>query len=184
MTEPAVSQLRLVVEVDDFDEAVAFYRDVLGLPEELSVEGEGDARVMILDAGRSLNARILDSAADGITTGEHSVSHALADNHNAWRIRLIAFIKKTSGNKRNTQRRKIALIDDTEVRFHRLSGWRNRIAVDVKARRVAAVQGEIIHGPCAGDTGERLNALFQLSKEIYLLVRLGIFGAGQDNSHR
>jgi len=53
MTELAVSQLRLVVEVDDFDEAVAFYRDVLGLPEELSVEGEGDARVMILDAGRA-----------------------------------------------------------------------------------------------------------------------------------
>jgi catechol 2,3-dioxygenase-like lactoylglutathione lyase family enzyme len=53
MTEPAVSQLRLVVEVEDFDEAVAFYRDVLGLPEELSVEGDGDARVMILDAGRA-----------------------------------------------------------------------------------------------------------------------------------
>ena len=28
-----VKQLRLVVETEDFDAAVAFYRDVLGLPE-------------------------------------------------------------------------------------------------------------------------------------------------------
>ena len=49
----AVKQLRLVVEADDFDEAVAFYRDVLGLHEEFFVEGEGDARVMALRAGRA-----------------------------------------------------------------------------------------------------------------------------------
>ncbi|MFB2600294.1 VOC family protein [Herbiconiux sp. P17] len=48
-----VSQLRVVVEAADFDEAVALYRDVLGLPEEASFEGEGDARVMILEAGRA-----------------------------------------------------------------------------------------------------------------------------------
>lgn len=48
-----VLQLRLVVEVDDFDAAVAFYRDVLGLPEQAAFEGEGDARVIILDAGRA-----------------------------------------------------------------------------------------------------------------------------------
>ena len=45
--------MRLVVEAEDFDEAVRFYRDVLGLPEEAAFEGEGDARVMILDAGRA-----------------------------------------------------------------------------------------------------------------------------------
>lgn len=45
--------MRLVVEAEDFDEAVAFFRDILGLPEELAVAGEGDARVMILDAGRA-----------------------------------------------------------------------------------------------------------------------------------
>jgi len=50
---PIVKQLRLVVEADDFDEAVAFYRDVLGLREEFFVEGEGDARVMALQAGRA-----------------------------------------------------------------------------------------------------------------------------------
>ncbi|WP_382306884.1 VOC family protein [Herbiconiux sp. UC225_62] len=48
-----VSQLRVVVEAADFDEAVALYRDVLGLPEEASFEGDGDARVMILEAGRA-----------------------------------------------------------------------------------------------------------------------------------
>jgi predicted enzyme related to lactoylglutathione lyase len=48
-----VLQLRLVVEAEDFDEAVAFYRDVLGLPEEAAFQGDGDARVVILDAGRA-----------------------------------------------------------------------------------------------------------------------------------
>jgi catechol 2,3-dioxygenase-like lactoylglutathione lyase family enzyme len=41
------------VEADDFDEAVRFYRDVLGLSEEFSVESEGDARVMALRTGRA-----------------------------------------------------------------------------------------------------------------------------------
>jgi predicted enzyme related to lactoylglutathione lyase len=48
-----VRQLRLVVEADDYEEAVRFYRDVLGLPEEAAFEADGDARVMILDAGRA-----------------------------------------------------------------------------------------------------------------------------------
>jgi catechol 2,3-dioxygenase-like lactoylglutathione lyase family enzyme len=50
---PEVKQLRLVVEADDFDEAVVFYRDVLGLREEFSVESEGGAVVMALQAGRA-----------------------------------------------------------------------------------------------------------------------------------
>jgi predicted enzyme related to lactoylglutathione lyase len=45
--------LRLIVEADDYDAAVAFYRDVLGLPEQVAFEGEGDARVAILEAGRA-----------------------------------------------------------------------------------------------------------------------------------
>ena len=48
-----VKQLRLVVEAEDYDEAVRFYRDVLGLEEEEAYEGGGDARVMILGAGRA-----------------------------------------------------------------------------------------------------------------------------------
>ena len=50
---PRVSQLRLVVEADDFDAAVAFYRDALGLPVELDLEGDGGEHVLILDAGRA-----------------------------------------------------------------------------------------------------------------------------------
>jgi catechol 2,3-dioxygenase-like lactoylglutathione lyase family enzyme len=52
-TPPRVSQLRLVVETDDFEAAVAFYRDALGLPVELDLEGAGGEHVMILDAGRA-----------------------------------------------------------------------------------------------------------------------------------
>jgi catechol 2,3-dioxygenase-like lactoylglutathione lyase family enzyme len=50
---PAVIQLRLIVETDDHEAAVHFYRDVLGLREQAAFEGEGDARVAILDAGRA-----------------------------------------------------------------------------------------------------------------------------------
>ncbi|WEO76387.1 VOC family protein [Cryobacterium sp. SO2] len=57
MSEPTspppapVRQLRLVVETEDLDAAVSFYRDVLGLTERESYEGEVDARVVILNAG-------------------------------------------------------------------------------------------------------------------------------------
>lgn len=48
-----VGQLRLVVEADDFEQAVAFYRDALGLTEEFYVESDGNALVMALQAGRA-----------------------------------------------------------------------------------------------------------------------------------
>jgi catechol 2,3-dioxygenase-like lactoylglutathione lyase family enzyme len=51
--EGRVLQMRLVVEADDYDEAVAFYRDVLGAREELVVDSEGGASVTILDVGRA-----------------------------------------------------------------------------------------------------------------------------------
>ncbi len=50
---PTVLQMRLIVEAEDYDEAVRFYRDVLGLAEQAAFEGSGDARVAILDAGRA-----------------------------------------------------------------------------------------------------------------------------------
>jgi predicted enzyme related to lactoylglutathione lyase len=50
---PGALQMRLVVEADDFDEAVHFFRDVLGLREEEAFAGPGDARVVILEAGRA-----------------------------------------------------------------------------------------------------------------------------------
>jgi predicted enzyme related to lactoylglutathione lyase len=46
-------QLRLVVEAEDFNEALAFYRDALGLTEQAAFQGDNDARVVILDAGRA-----------------------------------------------------------------------------------------------------------------------------------
>jgi len=48
-----VRQLRLVVEAEDWAEAVRFFRDVLGMPEQESYSGEGGAEVIILDAGRA-----------------------------------------------------------------------------------------------------------------------------------
>jgi catechol 2,3-dioxygenase-like lactoylglutathione lyase family enzyme len=47
-----VRQLRLVVEAEDYDAAVAFFRDVLGMAEQ-EAYSTGDARVAILDAGRA-----------------------------------------------------------------------------------------------------------------------------------
>ncbi len=46
-------QMRLVVEADDYEEAVRFFRDVLGLPEVLAVSGPDGADVTILEAGRA-----------------------------------------------------------------------------------------------------------------------------------
>ena len=48
-----VLQMRLVVEAPDFDEAVAFYRDVLGATEELAIDGTAGERVAILEVGRA-----------------------------------------------------------------------------------------------------------------------------------
>ncbi|WP_460788603.1 VOC family protein [Microbacterium lacusdiani] len=48
-----VRQMRLVVAVDDFDQAVGFYRDVGGMTEQAAFNGEGDARVAILLAGEA-----------------------------------------------------------------------------------------------------------------------------------
>jgi lactoylglutathione lyase len=49
---PQVTQLRLVVTAPDYDEALHFYRDVLGMPEQAAFAVEG-GRVTILDAGRA-----------------------------------------------------------------------------------------------------------------------------------
>ena len=48
-----VLQMRLVVEAPEYEQAVVFYRDVLGAAEELVVEGDQGERVTILDVGRA-----------------------------------------------------------------------------------------------------------------------------------
>lgn len=50
---PRVLQMRLVVEASDYDEAVTFYRDVLGAGEELQIHGEAGEKVTILEVGRA-----------------------------------------------------------------------------------------------------------------------------------
>jgi lactoylglutathione lyase len=44
-------ELRVCVTAEDYEEALRFYRDVLGLPEVAAFSGRG--RVTILDAGRA-----------------------------------------------------------------------------------------------------------------------------------
>ena len=53
ITPGGVQQLRVVVEVDDFDAATAFFRDHLGMPEEFLVDSGDNARVVALRAGRA-----------------------------------------------------------------------------------------------------------------------------------
>jgi lactoylglutathione lyase len=60
-------ELRLVLTVDDFEQALAFYRDALGLPEREAWEAEGDeARIAILDAGRATLELINEAQAAAI----------------------------------------------------------------------------------------------------------------------
>ena len=47
-----VREMRLVVTADDYEAAVRFYRDVLGLPERAAYSSP-DGRVVILEAGRA-----------------------------------------------------------------------------------------------------------------------------------
>lgn len=52
MAQGGVKHLRVVVTTDDYEEAVRFYRDALGMPEEGAFAAEG-GHVTILDAGRA-----------------------------------------------------------------------------------------------------------------------------------
>ena len=73
-----IRQLRLVVTADDYDEALGFYRDVLGMP-ELSVWASPDGgRVVLLDAGRATleitdpkNAAFIDEVEVGRRVAGH-----------------------------------------------------------------------------------------------------------------
>lgn len=61
MSAPSpVRELRLVVTADDWDGAIAFYRDALGLP-ELADFSSPDGRVKLLAAGRA-TLEIIDAA--------------------------------------------------------------------------------------------------------------------------
>jgi catechol 2,3-dioxygenase-like lactoylglutathione lyase family enzyme len=72
-----VTELRLVVTADEYDEALAFYRDILGLP-ELADFSSPNGRVRLLDAGRA-TVEIVDSAQaayiDDIEVGRRVAGH-------------------------------------------------------------------------------------------------------------
>ncbi len=50
--KPEVTELRLVVTAPDYERALRFYRDALGLPERAAYQSAG-GRVTILEAGRA-----------------------------------------------------------------------------------------------------------------------------------
>lgn len=64
-----VSELRLVVTVEDFEQAVTFYRDVLGMAEQPGVVSPG-GRVAILAAGLATLELADPAHADGIDAME------------------------------------------------------------------------------------------------------------------
>ena len=72
-----VRQMRLVVTADDYGEALAFYRDVLGLPELGSFSAEG-GHVTILDAGRAtleLTDPVHAAYIDRVEVGQRVAGH-------------------------------------------------------------------------------------------------------------
>jgi lactoylglutathione lyase len=68
-----VRELRLALTVENFDELVRFYRDVLGLPEIQSWD-EPTGRGMILDAGRATLELLSPDQTDLVEVGETGVS--------------------------------------------------------------------------------------------------------------
>jgi predicted enzyme related to lactoylglutathione lyase len=77
-TTGGVRQLRLVVHAEDYDGALRFFRDVLGMPEQEAYSGDGGAEVAILDAGRA-TLEIANTAQaemiDAVEVGERVAGH-------------------------------------------------------------------------------------------------------------
>jgi lysophospholipase L1-like esterase/predicted enzyme related to lactoylglutathione lyase len=75
--EPPVRELRVVVTAEDYDEALRFYRDVLGLAEREAYSSP-DGRVTILEAGRAtLELADVDQAEfiDRVEVGRRVAGH-------------------------------------------------------------------------------------------------------------
>ncbi|MGH3149760.1 MAG: VOC family protein [Streptosporangiaceae bacterium] len=87
MDEPRVTEMRLVVTASDYEEALRFYRDVLGLPERAAYRSPG-GRVSILEAGRATleladpaHAAYIDEVEVGRRVAGHiRVAFAVADS--------------------------------------------------------------------------------------------------------
>jgi lactoylglutathione lyase len=85
--EPGVTELRLVVTATDYEQALRFYRDVLGLRERAAYSSPG-GRVSILEAGRATleladppHAAYIDEVEVGRRVAGHiRVAFAVADS--------------------------------------------------------------------------------------------------------
>jgi lactoylglutathione lyase len=77
VAERRVSELRLVVTAGDYETALHFYRDVLGLREQESYEANG-GHVTILDAGRAtleINDPVYAEYIDEVEVGRRVAGH-------------------------------------------------------------------------------------------------------------
>ena len=115
--KPAVRQLRLVVEAEDYEAALVFYRDVLGLQEQAAYEGAGDARVAILDAGHATleianpaQVKMIDGIeADGRPSARLRIAFEVEDSASATRdlvnagARLVAEPRETPWRSLNSR---------------------------------------------------------------------------------
>jgi catechol 2,3-dioxygenase-like lactoylglutathione lyase family enzyme len=86
-----VHQLRVVVTAEDYDDALHFYRDVLGLP-ELEVFASQGGRVTLLEAGRATleladprQAEFIDEVEVGAGSPGMSVSRSKWATRRPWR---------------------------------------------------------------------------------------------------
>jgi lactoylglutathione lyase len=74
-----VAQLRLAVTAQDYEQALRFYRDVLGMPEEGTFTSpDGGGRVTVLDAGRAtleLSEPSYASYIDEVEVGRRVAGH-------------------------------------------------------------------------------------------------------------
>jgi predicted enzyme related to lactoylglutathione lyase len=112
-----VIQMRLVVTAPDYETAVAFYRDALGMPELGAFSSPDGGQVTILDAGRATleitdpaNAAWIDEVEVGRRVAGHlrvafQVTHAAAatDRALAAGAELIAAPTETPWRSRNAR---------------------------------------------------------------------------------
>ena len=75
-----VRELRVAVTAEDYEKALHFYRDALGLPMIESWENEGGSGAL-LDAGRATLEVLSRSQTDLITKGFHSQAFLLVCMH-------------------------------------------------------------------------------------------------------
>ena len=108
-----VTELRIALTVDDFDQAVAFYRDALGL-EQIADWSSATGKVVVLEAGRA--------------------TLELFDNAQAESVDAIEAGRRVSG----TVRFALQVQDSVEVAGRLVAAGAERVAEPVTARLAGA----------------------------------------------